>query len=128
MWIFTRVGFFSCIADKDNESGMIVRARVRRDIDQLRETYMPELGEVISLPNRDYPFRAKISKVDFAMGMSNVAIDIEYTNFKNTVATEQGYPRAKVYSRVWQDCLELENLHIKHPEDKSNPLTFISDD
>jgi hypothetical protein len=126
MWIFTRVGFFSCIADKDSSEHMIVRARVRRDIDQLRSTYMPDLGEVIALPNRDYPFRAKIYKNDFADGMAQIALDIDYTNFKNTVAAEQGYPRAKIYGHVWQDCLELENLHIKHPDD--NPLTFISDD
>jgi len=37
-----------------------------------------------------------------------MVLDIDYDNFKNTVAKVQGHNRSHVYSNVWEDLLVLE--------------------
>lgn len=99
MWIFSKVGFFSATV---SESGSLqVRARVREDLDNLRKTYAPKLGETVELPGRDYPYRAYISHEHFAEAMTRMTLDIDYGNFKDKVAKTQGYDRAHLYGGVW---------------------------
>lgn len=43
MWLFTTFGFFSII-EKEKGDVLTVRARVRADLDRLRECYLPSLS------------------------------------------------------------------------------------
>jgi len=102
MWLFTTIGFFSIVDNQDSGPDEVtVRARVREDLDAMREKFMPELTETLALPGRDYQYRAYISKADFAVGMARVASAVSYDNFKSEVGQKQGHGRASVYSRVW---------------------------
>lgn len=107
MWLFTTLGFFS-IVQKKGDSKLTVRARAAGDMERLRARYMPELSETITGAGTDYPYRAAISHADFARGLARLAEEIDYSNFKDAVATEMGYERAHIYTRVWQDLLQLE--------------------
>jgi hypothetical protein len=40
--------------------------------------------------------------------VKKIALDIDYGNFKDTVADEQGFGRAKIYGGVWSVLLDLE--------------------
>jgi len=113
MWIFTTVGFFS-VVQKPNETFLTVRARVAADLDRLREKYMPELSETTSRGGTDYPCRATIGHEDFARGVTKLARDIHYSNFKNEDQSKMGNKREQVYSKVWSVLKQLERL----PEDE----------
>jgi hypothetical protein len=102
MWIFTPFGFFSVTEPRDGDGDTLqVRARVKEDLDALREKFLPTLGVTLAKIGTDYPYRAFVSKEDFALGMARIILSIDYSNFKATVMQEQGLSREKLYMRVW---------------------------
>jgi hypothetical protein len=108
MWIISKVGFFSCVVKPDNPNSMTVRARVKEALDALRAKYMPTLGKTFKVGESDYEFRALITKKNFALGMLEMSLDVDYDNFKSTVAKDQGLDRYHIYSDVWDSLLQLQ--------------------
>lgn len=125
MWIQSKAGFYSCVADWNNKNHIVVRARVRKDINRLRVMYMPELGDTLSTPKNDYPFRAKILKKNFEKGLAKMAMDVDYGNFKSEIGRVQGREREEIYHQVWAVLFKLEKMHMNHPED-IRPVKKIS--
>jgi hypothetical protein len=117
VWIFTTFGFFSVTEVRNNYNPksvkgrpqipiqppgtLQVRARVRGDLDNFKERYLPELSEIYEMPWRDYPYRAFVDKQSFAAAMVLVVHDLTYNNFKATVEQEMGHPRESLYASVW---------------------------
>lgn len=110
MWLITPIGFFSIVQKPEdmNSETLTIRARVRSDLEALQLRYLPELGSIKESNNTDYRFRAKASKPDVAKVMSQMVLDIDYSNFKNKVAQTQGLDRAHVYHDVWDALYTLQ--------------------
>lgn len=127
MWLFTPIGFFSVVADRYDKKGnrLMVRARARKDLQNLKKRYCKRLGPIID--NRkdlytskskktgktfsygsDYPFRAFVGRRAFANAMRLIVRDLTYTNFKSQVMKEQGGVREGAYMRVWSVMREAE--------------------
>ena len=107
MWLTTTTGFYSIVQYPDTDY-LTVRARVRKDLKDLKAKYMPELSKIIFHDNFDYPYRAMITHELFALGVARIAMDIDYSNFKNTVFEQQGARRAGIYATVWSNLIKLE--------------------
>jgi hypothetical protein len=105
MWLFTEFGFFS-IVRKPGDSCLTVRARVEADLDALRR-YAPGLSETVAGAGTDYPYRACISPEDLGPALAEVVQAIDYGNFKQRVAANQGPGRETVYHRVWRAMMNL---------------------
>jgi hypothetical protein len=45
----------------------------------------------------------------FAAALKDIALDIDYPNFKNSVARRQGRVRARVYEDVWHRLYDLQS-------------------
>src|SRR5262245_10898578 len=105
MWLATNFGFFS-VVQKQGDRDLTVRARARQDIEALR-AYCPELGPTISTPLRDYGCRAVVPHKAWAMTMAKIGEAIDYSNFKDSVAEQQGYERASIYTTVWAALYDL---------------------
>ena len=101
MWLITTTGFYS-IVQKPGEKDLTIRSRVRKDLEALRDKYLPDLGEIVRNENTDYRYRAKVSPEKFAEAAAQMVRDIDYDNFKNTVAQVQGHRRSHIYSGVWR--------------------------
>lgn len=104
MWILTDLGFFSIVetpGDRD-EGRLTIRARVRGDLDALRAKVLPGLGPIADGGGTDYPFRATAPRGDVAMALANLAMNLDYANFKDAVKARQGAKRAAAYGEVWQ--------------------------
>jgi hypothetical protein len=108
MWIFTTLGFFSTVAHPEHADAVIVRARVRADIEALRAHVLPDL-EITETRHRDYRFRATVSRDEWAHAVEQLALEIDYPNFKVAVAARQGTDRAHAYGRVWSVMWELQH-------------------
>ena len=106
MWLLTPRGFFSVVAHADEPSCVLVRARVRADLESLRDVAGP--FEVHETRDRDYRFRAVLDRTAWSTALVLMAAEIDYPNFKNAVAEQQGYERADVYARVWFALTELQ--------------------
>lgn len=106
MWLFATSGFYS-VVQKPGEKRLTVRARVRSDLDRLRQKYMPELSETYADVGTDYRYRAFIDHGAFGRGLARVGQDLHYANFKGEVARTQTSRRAAVYSNAWTALWEL---------------------
>ncbi len=112
MWLLTPFGFFSVVEKAgDRLAGKLtLRARVREDLDQLRQGYLPELGEIIAGRGSDYRYRAQAPRAAVAAAMGRIIEALDYDNFKNAVAHTQGSARAHLYHDVWHALLGLNRL------------------
>jgi hypothetical protein len=104
VWIFTKHGFFSIVRAEPSADGtelVMVRARVRTDLERLAAHSNIELGPIRQWPDRDYPYRVVIARADWASVLVDLAMDIDYPNFKSIVAAIDGPSRAHLYGKVW---------------------------
>lgn len=114
MWLYTTLGFYSVVAHRDLKDTLLVRARVRGDLEKLREV-MPELGVLQETPDADYAYRATITRQAFALGMTELVKYLDYPNFKNAVMERQGLARERAYEDVWRVTRrDLEVLDTPH--------------
>ena len=110
MWLITSTGFFSIVQKpSDIEANTLtIRARVRADLDALRASHLPSLGEIQESRHNDYRFRAVAARQEVAAAMANMIETLDYSNFKNQVAKVQGKERAHLYHDVWHVLYELQ--------------------
>lgn len=108
MWIFTTLGFFSVVAHRDDEAALLVRARVRGDLEALRDRHLAG-HDILEWEGSDYRFRLVASRDDWARVAGELGAGIDYANFKDAVAEGQGESRARLYSRVWQAMFALQD-------------------
>jgi len=110
MWLITPIGFFSIVqkaADKKGDT-LTVRARVRSDLEALRERYMPSLSDISESRSNDYRFRAVARRSEVAAAAAALIKDLDYSNFKNEVARRQGRKREALYHDVWDVLYALQ--------------------
>lgn len=108
MWLFTPEGFYSVVNAEEFGHPLQVRARCDDDLDRLRSSFFPTLGENVLLPGRDCPVRAFTTHEGFAECLSKIAMAIDYDNFKSTVAARHTSERAHLYGYVWSNCRKIE--------------------
>ena len=92
MWIQFNNAFLSIVENRENTTELLVRARVKGDIEKV----FPE-ADVFEDNNADYKYRAFISKAIVAEKIMLKVTEINYDNFKNSVKEIE---RKKVYSNI----------------------------
>lgn len=109
MWIFTKTGFVSIVAHRTTSGTMIVRARRRADL----EGFVAAFGgpkvrpvEILETPDADYRFRAFMPKKNVAMRVMQLALEVDYPNFKAAAGTDP--VQAGVLHRVWANTQGLD--------------------
>lgn len=100
MWLYTTRGFFSIVRDYENPGEVLVRARLKGDLENLRKVW-PTLTPTRETNRRDYRWRASIPAREVPLLASKLASEIDYTNFKDAVAHRQSPQRADLYHDVW---------------------------
>ena len=107
MWMFTTIGFYSVVAHAEEPRTVIVRARARADLENLRREHLPDL-EIIENGGTDYAFRAYVSRDEWEHAARQMAEAIDYPNFKDAVVARQGFERAGFYVEVWETMQRLQ--------------------
>lgn len=126
MWIFTGFGYYSVIQHRDDKDLLLVRARIKGDLEKLKQ-YLPNLGEIVETKQHaDYPYRALAWRVEFAEALKQAALEsIDYTNFKSGISRKQGSPRHDLYMRVWSVMKDaeptIERLEREEENRRKNP-------
>ena len=106
MWVMTTCGFFSVVAHRHDPDKVVVRARVRSDLEGLvdpRADY-----EIEHTPRADYEWRVALLRSEWSRLLAALADGIDYDNFKLAVAKVQGIERASLYARIWLTLRELQ--------------------
>jgi len=120
MWIFSEVGFFSVVEDWEDKNFVWVRARWKKDLENIRKlkvwkAYKQRKPAIKATPERDYPFRVRMLKEDWARCLSELGEGINYGNFKGAVM-DQDPVREQVYMKVWSIM-----RNAASPEKKNEP-------
>ncbi len=100
MWIQFNNAFLSIVENRDNKLELLVRARVKGDIEKV----FPE-ADVFEDDSADYKYRALISKAKVAARMMLKITEINYDNFKNSVKEVE---RKSAYNNVWVELRKLQ--------------------
>jgi hypothetical protein len=115
LWVFTTKGFFSIVEHKKDPNRVVIRARIRKDIDSIKMLFEElgfEVSDVEENVSFDYRYRVFASRSDWASVMIQLITDMGYTNFKNAVheadAPEIKDKRHEVYLDIWAIMHELQ--------------------
>ena len=103
MWLMTPIGFFRIVEKPyDRHAGTLtLRARVEGDLVEMKNRYLPELGQIQADQSTDYRYRAVAPRAALARALSQLRLDLDCMNFKDEVSQVQGYERAMVFGEVW---------------------------
>ncbi|QYH41020.1 hypothetical protein GYM62_20275 [Algoriphagus sp. NBT04N3] len=97
MWIASKNGFLSVVQHREKPDQVLVRARVRKDL----ETIFPD-ESIIETPEGDYRFRVFVSKQAAVEIISQQVWDIDYPNFKNAISdTPDQKDKLNAYHEIW---------------------------
>ena len=115
MWVFTTRGFFSIVEHKKDPNRVVIRARIRKDIEKVK-TLFEEMGleasDILESLNSDYKYRIFAGRIDWASVMTQLITDMEYTNFKNAVyevdSREIRVKRHEAYLDIWAIMHEMQ--------------------
>ena len=102
MWIVLNKSFLSIVKNRNNENELLVRARVKGDIEKVFEN-----ADVFEDENADYRYRAYIDRKNVADKISDELLKINYDNFKNSVSKDE-YNRKNAYMNVWSALNKLQ--------------------
>jgi Rieske Fe-S protein len=107
MWIATEHGFYSAVEHRDKPNSVMIRARVREDLEHMVDQMRWGDVTIVDSPAADYPHRVTITKKQWAHFVAEAAAGIDYPNFKTRVGKHDRH-RADVYHDVWADLQKLE--------------------
>jgi hypothetical protein len=121
VWIMAPYGAFSVVArdpkriKPGDERTMVVRARRKEWLAELRKRAMPELGPSQHFAGADYQWHAAVTPEDLARGVARIALDAgSYRNFKSATMDPQFGLRSAsgrsrlhtAYNRIWSALLD----------------------
>lgn len=102
MWIVLNKSFLSIVKNRNDENQLLVRARVKGDIEKVFEN-----ADVFEDENADYKYRSYIARKNVADKISDELLKINYDNFKNSVSKDE-YNRVNAYMNVWSALNKLQ--------------------
>lgn len=116
MWVFTTKGFFSIVEHKKDPNRVVIRARIRKDIESIKMLFEKlglEVSDVVENVSFDYRYRVFASRPDWASAMTKLITDVGYKNFKNAVyeadSLEIRDKRHEAYLDIWVIMHELQS-------------------
>jgi hypothetical protein len=115
MWLFTPRGFFSAVQKPEDakDQMMTIRARAKKDLENLHDI-LPAAAPYEVKGYSDYPWRIRVSQRDWAMAVATMALEIDYSNFKDEITRTQGKKRHDMYSQIWGVMLQAETGKKKY--------------
>lgn len=96
MWIFQNDSFLSVVAHRDRPGWLLVRSRIKGDI----ERAIPG-AQVYEDETADYRYRAEVTREQLKEALLGAVDRIDYPNFKGSVAPSDT-ARHEAYLDVWQ--------------------------
>ena len=121
MWIATIYGFFSVVCAYEDGwepqqqidvTQVMIRASQREHLVALQERFpVLDIYNILNSSTADYQWRIICPKETWAECLKELALEVEYSNFKETCALKFGYYHNYVQAlgKTWQIFLGLQN-------------------
>ena len=99
MWLMTKHGFYSIVEKQAGE--FHVRAREKRDLENLKQIAQLDDAEIVETPHNDYACRIIVGRDEMLRVLAALGENIDYDNFKNEIhdTPDQAH---KPYAKVWK--------------------------
>lgn len=112
MWIYSKNFFCSVVADRNDASMLVVRFRSKFHADEFIKVFTGY--KVYKDEYADYLYRTFIPRIVFAEIMSDLMSDIEYDNFKDSVA-DRGciISEHNTLMNVWADLRDYQTSEYR---------------
>jgi uncharacterized protein YbgA (DUF1722 family) len=110
VWIYSSIGFFSLTNHRDRPDTVMVRGRVRSDMERFLQA-LPEAArqsEIIETHDTDYRYRILADRQATGDVVGKLAANMDYIGFKDTVADKYGNLRKGIYMSIWELTHELQ--------------------
>lgn len=119
MWIFAKHGHYSIVRDWSNLDNLLVRARVKWDIErQFSWELETNKASVAETPDSDYLYRVSLPAREVAENLLEELLLIDYTNFKQEVSRRKDDPvaveRLSWYHRLWEHAVSFQHWCKNH--------------
>ncbi len=102
MWIFTLDGFFSAVQDRNDPGQIMVRSRLRVDLEKMLARLEMKETEILAWVGTDYAYRVFIPRSAWRGYLEMMSDGLDYTNFKAAVVEHQDQGRSAAYYSVWR--------------------------
>jgi len=111
MWVYTKDGFFSAVEDRNNPEQVMVRARVRGDLERMLDGMMHGRDVKITYSGSDYLNRCFIGKHVWAAYLAQTGNEIDYFSAKDAMIPEDGNGRKRkaAYFRAWSAMKDMQD-------------------
>ena len=93
MWVYLSDGFISIVAHHEMTDCLLVRARRPEILSRLFPAH-----EIDDHSGGDYKYRVFVNREDVAKVLSQLAKEIDYSNFKSSVSDPE---TGDLYHQVW---------------------------
>lgn len=107
MWVFLNNAFLSIVQDKGDANMLMVRARLRGDLQRVFS--FPDMKVLETPPPADYRFRCSVERWRVSDVLRVAVGDIDYTNFKKSVPDQR---RHDAYLRVWSEMSREQEMQL----------------
>ncbi len=97
-WIFSVKGFVSIVIDKQTPGNLLVRGRIKGDIEALFPT-----AKVTQDADRDYLYRTSLPNYTVGVTIAEHIIKIDYDNFKSANPKERTW-----LTRIWNIMYQVQ--------------------
>jgi hypothetical protein len=102
MWIFTLDGFFSAVQDKNDPGRIMVRSRLKEDLENMLARLTGQDAEILAWTGTDYAYRVFIPRSEWRRYLETMSDGLNYTNFKAAAVDHQDHARSQAYYTVWR--------------------------
>jgi hypothetical protein len=110
MWIINQDGFYSAVKKDCGKDELLVRARLKEDLERLAAKLDIPASKIVETPKADYRYRLVANAKAFSQYLADEALAIDYDNFKASLPhnTTADIKRSKAYISVWSALYELQ--------------------
>lgn len=101
MWLAFNDAFVSVVQDKRRPEMLMVRARKRKHL----KNVVGDLAEILETPNRDYRWRAFVTRKQMSTILAARFQTLDYGNFKDSV---EEHDLHEMYMKWWFDHNQMQ--------------------
>ncbi len=111
MWLATTIGFYSVGAHRDKKGVYVVRARTRKDAENV--------GKMFDVPveenkTADYRFRVHLNRKQIDTLLTSLVDGIDYSDFKSRVKKDpEQSKKLDLYHSIWSMLKEFQEKEAR---------------
>ena len=102
MWVMLNNSFLSVVENRNNKNELLVRARIKGDIENIFNDVKTFEDE-----KADYKYRAFIPRDLVEKVIASQVASINYANFKGSISLDDEM-RHRAYMRVWSEMYKVQ--------------------